>query len=342
VAPKKPRVLKATDEESLRKEAEAKVATEDRDAKISEQMAKQDAKAAAPEAPVEVTNNISAAERIRRVSNKRTADDIIATPEHDTSSREDAFEKTGKVGDVARKTLHARAKRMVAAAVKLMTPDADNKVIPSKLYMSADEDLAPNAAVMLLHEAQRLASKENPSQKDFVDFRTNEVLLRAGMIDQYREGRKVEGDAKSKPQPTQTNKDGETVDAVDRIASKEITPDKALELKEDGDSESLEPEQKPIVQERPKVTSESNPGYSVGAKKEGEVKVEKPKRRTIPKDKVRGDTGGLTLKRAVKNHVKVTTVAEAMDRLDPGTRSEERRVGKECYTRCRSRWSPYH
>ena len=23
-------------------------------------------------------------------------------------------------------------------------------------------------------------------------------------------------------------------------------------------------------------------------------------------------------------------------------RSEERRVGKECYGRCRSRWSPYH
>ena len=25
-----------------------------------------------------------------------------------------------------------------------------------------------------------------------------------------------------------------------------------------------------------------------------------------------------------------------------GTRSEERRVGKECCTPCRSRWSPYH
>ena len=25
-----------------------------------------------------------------------------------------------------------------------------------------------------------------------------------------------------------------------------------------------------------------------------------------------------------------------------GTRSEERRVGKECLTQCRSRWSPYH
>ena len=27
---------------------------------------------------------------------------------------------------------------------------------------------------------------------------------------------------------------------------------------------------------------------------------------------------------------------------DPQTRSEERRVGKECASMCRSRWSPYH
>src|SRR3546814_14706175 len=26
----------------------------------------------------------------------------------------------------------------------------------------------------------------------------------------------------------------------------------------------------------------------------------------------------------------------------PGTRSEERRVGNECVSTCRSRWSPYH
>src|SRR3546814_3694714 len=28
--------------------------------------------------------------------------------------------------------------------------------------------------------------------------------------------------------------------------------------------------------------------------------------------------------------------------LDSGIRSEERRVGKECVSTCRSRWSPYH
>src|SRR3546814_3854230 len=30
------------------------------------------------------------------------------------------------------------------------------------------------------------------------------------------------------------------------------------------------------------------------------------------------------------------------DILDIGGRSEERRVGKECVSTCRSRWSPYH
>src|SRR3546814_13930940 len=33
--------------------------------------------------------------------------------------------------------------------------------------------------------------------------------------------------------------------------------------------------------------------------------------------------------------LKSTTLAE-------GSRSEERRVGKECVSTCRSRWSPYH
>src|SRR3546814_14386562 len=29
-------------------------------------------------------------------------------------------------------------------------------------------------------------------------------------------------------------------------------------------------------------------------------------------------------------------------KANPKTRSEERRVGKECVSTCRSRWSPYH
>ena len=31
-----------------------------------------------------------------------------------------------------------------------------------------------------------------------------------------------------------------------------------------------------------------------------------------------------------------------LEKLVFGVRSEERRVGKECVTQCRSRWSPYH
>src|SRR3546814_16896842 len=34
--------------------------------------------------------------------------------------------------------------------------------------------------------------------------------------------------------------------------------------------------------------------------------------------------------------------ATAMHRVTPELRSEERRVGKECVSTCRSRWSPYN
>src|SRR3546814_17679030 len=33
---------------------------------------------------------------------------------------------------------------------------------------------------------------------------------------------------------------------------------------------------------------------------------------------------------------------QVVQRLAEGIRSEERRVGKECVSTCRSRWSPYH
>src|SRR3546814_3382525 len=33
---------------------------------------------------------------------------------------------------------------------------------------------------------------------------------------------------------------------------------------------------------------------------------------------------------------------KTMSRPARGARSEERRVGKECVSKCRSRWSPYH
>src|SRR3546814_2197808 len=41
---------------------------------------------------------------------------------------------------------------------------------------------------------------------------------------------------------------------------------------------------------------------------------------------------------------KRTLARKAADaiRISPAGRSEERRVGKECVSTCRSRWSPYH
>ena len=35
-------------------------------------------------------------------------------------------------------------------------------------------------------------------------------------------------------------------------------------------------------------------------------------------------------------------IIKALNSFIGGNRSEERRVGKECQVRCRSRWSPYH
>src|SRR3546814_19060131 len=39
---------------------------------------------------------------------------------------------------------------------------------------------------------------------------------------------------------------------------------------------------------------------------------------------------------------RVRAVVEAQRARWPETRSEERRVGKECVSTCSSRWSPYH
>ena len=49
-----------------------------------------------------------------------------------------------------------------------------------------------------------------------------------------------------------------------------------------------------------------------------------------------GAEGGYALAQPAAD-ITLRTVAEAT-----GTRSEERRVGKECLRLCRSRWSPYH
>src|SRR3546814_3198817 len=38
----------------------------------------------------------------------------------------------------------------------------------------------------------------------------------------------------------------------------------------------------------------------------------------------------------------VSTLSLSVEGLSKAMRSEERRVGKECVSTCRSRWSPYH
>ena len=50
---------------------------------------------------------------------------------------------------------------------------------------------------------------------------------------------------------------------------------------------------------------------------------------------------GLPEATATEHFATATTIAT--DARSPSTsRSEERRVGKECHLTCRSRWSPYH
>src|SRR3546814_3886504 len=44
---------------------------------------------------------------------------------------------------------------------------------------------------------------------------------------------------------------------------------------------------------------------------------------------------------ALARHLDQAERRERMD-LRAGVRTEERRVGKECVSTCRSRWSPYH
>ena len=53
-----------------------------------------------------------------------------------------------------------------------------------------------------------------------------------------------------------------------------------------------------------------------------------------------GDAMGLVVVSVLPCEVWVAEFADVV--TESGERSEERRVGKECCTPCRSRWSPYH
>src|SRR3546814_18559204 len=48
------------------------------------------------------------------------------------------------------------------------------------------------------------------------------------------------------------------------------------------------------------------------------------------------------MKDAYSFHLSQESLQETYDRMHEAYRSEERRVGKECVSTCRSRWSPYH
>ena len=52
--------------------------------------------------------------------------------------------------------------------------------------------------------------------------------------------------------------------------------------------------------------------------------------------------GSTALMWAVTDPAKVRLLLDRGAAVDARTRSEERRVGKECTSWCRSRWSPYH
>src|SRR3546814_16624372 len=67
-------------------------------------------------------------------------------------------------------------------------------------------------------------------------------------------------------------------------------------------------------------------------------------------DRARKTAGGAALRarriadRALRAHAGRGSLRQdpAQPRLQGGPRSEERRVGKECVSTCRSRWSPEH
>src|SRR3546814_14470517 len=64
-------------------------------------------------------------------------------------------------------------------------------------------------------------------------------------------------------------------------------------------------------------------------------------------DAAQQQVGAIGLHRAVagafgRDHRREIQVLQAANHGDARQRSEERRVGKECVSTCRSRWSPYH
>src|SRR3546814_3290490 len=57
---------------------------------------------------------------------------------------------------------------------------------------------------------------------------------------------------------------------------------------------------------------------------------------------VPGKPRATSLRCPAPDSVRLSSPTRLHERQMAGSRSEERRVGKECVSTCRSRWSPYH
>src|SRR3546814_16972859 len=69
-------------------------------------------------------------------------------------------------------------------------------------------------------------------------------------------------------------------------------------------------------------------------------------RRNVQRVAAQADFGAIDVLRddrqAIVAELRIVAEAEVAVGIDLAQRSEERRVGKECVSTCRSRWSPYH
>src|SRR3546814_13897719 len=64
---------------------------------------------------------------------------------------------------------------------------------------------------------------------------------------------------------------------------------------------------------------------------------------TIGDSRLQGPQLGITFSGTANNKTRAISVSgTAVPAFVLNTRSEERRVGKQCVSTCRSRWSPYH
>ena len=126
-------------------------------------------------------------QRTARAENNRAASETVNKfiPNEET---ENGFLGRGKESSNARNAIKARAVSMVAEAKK------QGVSIPRRIKDAQNEEMHHNVDTVLLSEAQTLASKENPSAKDFTRFITREKSLRAGEREGVVSERRVEGD----------------------------------------------------------------------------------------------------------------------------------------------------